>query len=94
MLFTSSSAALQFLVAGQLDWRLGLWYYGVGLFAALAGQFAIDAVLQRYKRRFIVVFLLAAVIVMSGAVMCAFNVVHIVRGDANFAFGSPCRPAS
>ncbi len=94
VLFTSSSAALQFLLASQLDYRLGLWYFGVGLLAALAGQFAIDRLLQRFKRRFVVVFLLAAVIIVSGVVMFAFNVTRMARGEASFAFGSPCAPAS
>lgn len=93
VLFTSSTAALQFLLFRMLDWRLALWYWGLGVLAALTGQIVLDRVMKRFKRQSVVVILLGSLIVASALCMVAIEVVDIVHGGISWSFGTICDPA-
>jgi hypothetical protein len=94
VLFTSSSAAIQFLISGEVDWWSSLWYYGLGLISALCGRFGVEALMRKVGKQYVLVWFLACVILANGIVLLVFNVMQVVHGNSGFQFGSPCHVAS
>ena len=50
---------------GRLPWTYGLWYFFVGVGAAVLGQYGVAEILRRYKKQAFINFLLATIIVIS-----------------------------
>jgi len=91
--FTSSATTVQFLILGKLAWRHGLWYWGVGVLAAILGQYFVAEIIKKYKKQAFVNFLLATVIVISAALMItieALSTYQSVRDHANMGFQQLC----
>ncbi len=93
ILFTSSSISVQFFAFDILDWRLGSWFFLLGLVSAFFGQTLLAAVLRRYQRQSFVAFLLGILIVVSAVAMISIDIQKLVGGTFSMQFGTPCHPA-
>lgn len=65
ILFTSSATTAQFFIFGRLVWQYALWFWTIGLFAAMIGQYVVVKIIQKYKKQAFVNFLLATIILLS-----------------------------
>jgi len=93
VLFTSSSVSFQFLVFGLLDWRVGVWFFMVGLVAAFFGQVLLELVMKRHRKQSWIAFLLAGLIIASAVSMISVESARIAQGALNTSFGTVCSPA-
>lgn len=64
ILFTSSATSIQFMILGKLPLNYAVWYFFVGVFAAVVGQLALAAIIKKYKKQSYVGFLLGICIVL------------------------------
>jgi uncharacterized membrane protein YfcA len=94
ILFTSSSISVQFFAFDILDWRLGLWYFALGLVSAFFGQIILDMILKIYKRQSFVAFLLGTLIIISAIAMITIDIQKLATGTFSMKFGTPCQPAT
>ncbi|KDO26143.1 hypothetical protein SPRG_08504 [Saprolegnia parasitica CBS 223.65] len=69
ILFTSSATTLQFIVLGMLPYERALWYGIVGFAGGVVGQLGLSYLIKKYRKTAFVLFMVAAVIAVSGAVM-------------------------
>ncbi len=92
ILFTSSSISVQFLAFDILDWRLGMWYFAIGLVSAFFGQTILDSILKIYKRQSFVAFLLGFLIIVSAIAMISIDIQKLATGSFSMQFGTPCNP--
>jgi len=92
VLFTSTSIAFQYMVLGLLHVGPALWFWCIGLVAAFFGQVILDAFMKRYRRQSFIAFLLAGLIVFSGASMLSMGFISIFQGGADFSFRHICNP--
>jgi len=93
ILFTSSATTVQFIILGRLAWRHGLWYFGVGFFAAILGQIWVAELLKKYKKQAFINFLLASVIVVSAVLMItieALSTYHSIVTHQPLGFSPIC----
>ncbi len=93
ILFTSSSISVQFLAFDILDWRLGCWFFALGLVSAYVGQTLLALLLRRYPRQSFVAFLLGVLIIVSAVAMISIDIQKLVVGSFSMQFGTPCHPA-
>jgi len=93
ILFTSSATTVQFFILGRLAWQHALWFFGVGLLAAILGQFVLAAIIKKFKKQAFINFLLATVIVLSAALMISIeglNTYNEISQHKNMGFGPIC----
>mmetsp|Transcript_11576 Transcript_11576/g.21218 ORF Transcript_11576/g.21218 Transcript_11576/m.21218 type:complete len:138 (-) Transcript_11576:77-490(-) len=97
ILFTASSAALQFLAAGafpgSLQYDYAIWYATTGVIGTALGQVVMKALLRRYKRASFIIFFLSGVIGLSCIMMAIVggsNVLDEFRTGKGLGFGSLC----
>jgi len=93
ILFTSSATTFQFLVLGKLAWKHGLWYLGVGVLAAILGQYGVAELIRRFKKQAFINFLLATVIVLSAILLITVEAIatyNNVKSHANMGFMPIC----
>lgn len=91
VLFTSGSTSVQFILLGKLPWRAAIWFWVIGFVSAIAGQNLVAYLMDRYKKQFLLGFLLAVMISLSFAFMFGLQVHDMVRDGVHFTgFRSPC----
>jgi hypothetical protein len=107
ILFTSFSTSVQFLilgtihlcsktltlVTGRLPWEYALWYFFVGLIAAMIGQAGLSEIIRRYKKQAFITLLLATVIAVSVLLMGILEAIAIadnVKNHVPMGFRSIC----
>ncbi|EQC36263.1 hypothetical protein SDRG_06368 [Saprolegnia diclina VS20] len=83
ILFTSSATTLQFIVLGMLPIERALWYGVVGFAGGVVGQLGLSYLIKKYRKTAFVLFMVAAVIAVSGAVMGVLG----LRGVVVHGFG-------
>jgi hypothetical protein len=87
------STVSQYILIGALPYYLGLWYAGVGLVAAVIGQFAVSAIVAKYKKSSIISFILTAVIAVSMVGLTVLGIIRIVnlaKSGGSFGFEGYC----
>ena len=93
VLFTTSSSVVQFFAFGKMqNWPLGIWYFGLGVIAALLGQLIISRLITHFRRPSFLCVALAMITCTSLVVLFCFHLPRIVS-HFSFDFGSPCHPA-
>ncbi|KAL6061845.1 Membrane transporter protein, variant 2 [Balamuthia mandrillaris] len=79
IIFTSSATTIQYLILGALPWGMGLWYFGVGFFAAILGHLGVAWMLKRYNKQSYINFLLGTLILVSGGIMLVVVCIGVWR---------------
>jgi len=94
ILFTSSATTFQFFILGRLPWRYAVWYFFVGLLAAVAGQYGVAKILEKYKKQAFINFLLASIIVISVVLVLVIegmNLYSHVKNHDSMGFHPICK---
>lgn len=65
IIFTALSTVVQYVIADLMPLKSAAWYGTLGLLSAIVGQFAIAAIVKKYKKASIISFLLAGLITVS-----------------------------
>jgi len=97
ILYTSSSTTAQFIILNKLLLWQGIWFFCVGLIAALAGQFGVATIVSKYKKQAFVALLLAGAIGMASVLMLIFQFMNIAKDVKNhipIQFHSICQSGS
>ena len=94
IMFTSSSSSLMYLFAGSISWARFVLYFIIGGFGAMAGQLALSAVLKRYKKQYIVAFLLGTLVAVSGVTFFAMGIREVVVSTTAYLFRPLCEQSS
>jgi uncharacterized membrane protein YfcA len=68
--FTALSTVSQYFIIGALNWQPALWFFVLGVLAAVVGQYGVQYVVRRFNKSSIISFLL---------VRCAYPVLHSQR---------------
>lgn len=97
IIFTALSTVVQYILADLMPLKSAAWYGTLGLIAAVIGQFAIGAVVRKYKKASIISFLLAGLISVSavGLISMAAIKMHaaVVSHDKSYWKFQPYCPA-
>lgn len=97
IIFTALSTVVQYILADLMPFKSAAWYGTLGLISAVIGQFAIGALVRKYKKASIISFLLAGLITVSaiGLIgMAAFKMHQAVKDhDKNYWKFQPYCPA-
>jgi uncharacterized membrane protein YfcA len=56
--FTALSTVSQYFVIGALNWQPALWFFVLGVLAAVVGQYGVQFVVKRFNKSSIISFLL------------------------------------
>ena len=87
--FSSLATSTQFIIAGGIHfahaWLFGLLSFG----GALTGYFILSAVLRRYKRPSIIIWVILAVMTISGIVL-PLELFLTIKKDKILEFGGIC----
>jgi uncharacterized membrane protein YfcA len=83
IVFTALSTVVQYIIGNLLPLKSAAWYGTLGLLSAIVGQFAIGALVRKYKKASIISFLLAGLITFSaiglvtmGAIRMSYAIKH------------------
>jgi uncharacterized membrane protein YfcA len=90
VLFTSSSTTSQFLVAGAFDFRNALTILIVSGIGSFLGSFYINRVIGKYNRPSLLIWILFALLVLSGMTLAPIGFMQIMKQNHIFQFNSPC----
>eukprot|EP01095_Lingulamoeba_sp_RSL-Kostka_P017426 TRINITY_DN902_c0_g2_i1.p1 TRINITY_DN902_c0_g2~~TRINITY_DN902_c0_g2_i1.p1 ORF type:complete len:525 (-),score=153.13 TRINITY_DN902_c0_g2_i1:119-1693(-) len=90
IIFTSSSTTAQFIILGKLPISFGIWYFFVGLFAAVVGNLFVGWLVKKYKKQSYINFLLGFCIVLSAIVMTFTLIYGMIQGTESMHFESIC----
>ncbi|KYR00255.1 hypothetical protein DLAC_03418 [Tieghemostelium lacteum] len=93
ILFTSASSAIQYILVGKLRLDYGVVYYFIGFISCFIGTQTLIWVVNKYKRRSYIVFLIGAVIAVSTVLLCVTEGIDFVK-YRNLTFDSICTPAA
>lgn len=97
IIFTALSTVVQYILADLMPFKSAAWYGTLGLISAIIGQFAIGAIVKKYKKASIISFLLAGLITVSaiGLIgMASFKMAAAVKEhDKNYWRFQPYCPA-
>ncbi|EFA81487.1 hypothetical protein PPL_05475 [Heterostelium album PN500] len=93
ILFTSASSAFQYILLGKLRLDYGLVYYIIGFAACFVGTQTLIWVVNKYKKRSYIIFLITAIIVISTILLVVTEVLDLEKYK-NQPFQSICSPGS
>jgi uncharacterized membrane protein YfcA len=96
IVFTALSTVVQYFIIGAVPIKSGAWYGSIGLISAIVGQFAISAIVKKYKKSSIISFMLGGLISASAVGLIAMAIYKMVihRHDKVYwQFHSYCHPA-
>ncbi|ELR21463.1 uncharacterized protein ACA1_184090 [Acanthamoeba castellanii str. Neff] len=86
IVFTALSTVSQYFIIGALNWQPALWFFVLGVLAAVVGQYGVQYVVKRFNKSSIISFLLAFVIAGSGVAMIVTGALQIAdEGITGFA---------
>eukprot|EP01084_Bolivina_argentea_P277094 472952_1 len=89
VLITSSSAMLQFLLLGFLQWDYTLFFMIIGIIGTYVGQTAVNHAVKEYGRVSVVIFAVATVMGLAIVLMMVNGAMSLVDG-VSWAFATPC----
>eukprot|EP01102_Stenamoeba_stenopodia_P011463 TRINITY_DN3524_c0_g1_i1.p1 TRINITY_DN3524_c0_g1~~TRINITY_DN3524_c0_g1_i1.p1 ORF type:complete len:446 (+),score=76.35 TRINITY_DN3524_c0_g1_i1:139-1476(+) len=90
ILYTASSSSAQYMVLGRLSPDWGGYFLVVGLLGAVVGHIGVGWLVKKYKKPYIITFLLAFLIFVSMLAFVALAIYQIVESSETFTFKSPC----
>eukprot|EP01133_Synstelium_polycarpum_P012599 gene12599-14785_t len=79
ILFTSASSAIQYILLGKLRLDYGIIFYLIGFVACFVGTQTLIWVVNRFKRRSYIIFLITFVICVSTILLCVTEGIDIVK---------------
>jgi len=89
VLITSSSAMLQFLLLGYLQFDYTFFFMAVGIVGTFVGQTAVNFAVKKYGRVSVVVFAVATIMALAIVLMTVNGVMSMIDG-VSWAFAPPC----
>eukprot|EP00483_Globobulimina_turgida_P010894 UN10915 len=89
VMITSSSAMLQFLLLGFLQWDYTLFFMVVGICGTFLGQTAVNYAVKEYGRISVVIFAVAIIMGLAIFLMLVSGMISVVDG-VSWAFSPPC----
>jgi len=90
IVFTASSAFVQYLIMGSIPWQPGLWYGTAGFIASLGGQMSMDHLVKKYKKTSYIAFLIGGITVLSTIGLAVIGIIPLVKGTAKTGFHPIC----
>jgi len=69
---------MQYLLLGQLPYKLGGWFMPVGFLAGLFGNYLISYLVKKYKKSSLISFLLSAVIGLCTIALTVTGVLDLI----------------
>ncbi|KAF2072385.1 hypothetical protein CYY_006303 [Polysphondylium violaceum] len=92
ILFTSASSAVQYILVGKLRLDYGIIYYIIGFVSCFLGTQTLIWIVNKYKRRSFIIFLIGAVITVSTILLVITESLDFIK-YRNIKFDSICTPA-
>eukprot|EP01084_Bolivina_argentea_P277093 472951_1 len=89
VMITSSSAMLQFLLLGFLQWDYTLFFMIVGVCGTYVGQTVVNHAVKKYGRVSVVIFAVATVMGLAIILMLINGLISLVDG-VSWGFVAPC----
>eukprot|EP00486_Rosalina_sp_Unknown_P008215 CAMPEP_0201592216 /NCGR_PEP_ID=MMETSP0190_2-20130828/190163_1 /ASSEMBLY_ACC=CAM_ASM_000263 /TAXON_ID=37353 /ORGANISM="Rosalina sp." /LENGTH=490 /DNA_ID=CAMNT_0048050873 /DNA_START=503 /DNA_END=1972 /DNA_ORIENTATION=- len=89
VMITSSSAMLQFLLLGFLQWDYTLFFMCIGIVGTFIGQTAVNYAVKEYGRVSVVIFAVAIIMGLAIILMMINGIINLVDG-VSWAFAPPC----
>ena len=89
VMITSSSAMLQFLLLGFLQWDYTLFFMTIGIIGTFIGQTAVNYAVKEYGRVSVVIFAVAIIMGLAIILMMINGIINLVDG-VSWAFAPPC----
>eukprot|EP00026_Physarum_polycephalum_P007587 Phypoly_transcript_07651.p1 GENE.Phypoly_transcript_07651~~Phypoly_transcript_07651.p1 ORF type:complete len:492 (+),score=41.04 Phypoly_transcript_07651:75-1550(+) len=92
IIFTSISASVQYIIIGSVMYDYGVVLFGIGLVASFVGQTSLNWVVEKYKKKSYIIFVIAAVIGMSAILLVVSEVIQFMSssgGDDHFRWSCP-----
>jgi len=89
VMITSSSAMLQFLLLGFLQWDYTLFFMFIGIVGTFIGQTAVNYAVKKYGRVSLVIFAVAIIMGLAIILMLINGIINLVDG-VSWAFAPPC----
>ncbi|PRP76052.1 hypothetical protein PROFUN_01768 [Planoprotostelium fungivorum] len=93
IIFTSSTTTIQYLLFQKLPWDYSIAYGVMTFFANILGNLFIDYLVKKYKKTFIIIFIVAAVVGASAVMLTVsggITVYRSLRSGEVPLFGSLC----
>lgn len=69
VLFTSSSTSLQFTIAGAIHFSHAWLFMSLSLIGSLIGNFGLKALINKYKKPSILIWVIFGILCMAGVVL-------------------------
>ncbi len=89
VMITSSSAMLQFLLLGFLQWDYTLFFMCIGILGTYVGQTVVNYAVKEYGRVSVVIFAVAIIMGLAIFLMLINGLISLVDG-VSWGFASPC----
>jgi uncharacterized membrane protein YfcA len=79
VVITASSATVQFMVMGSLQYDYGGFFAAVGLVTTFFGQWVVDGMIKKYNRASVIVFAIAAIMVIATVLLGYTGIEKVIR---------------
>lgn len=86
IMYTSSCTSMQFLILGRLKINYAIWYWIVGFFSAIVGQLGLGYFVRKYKKQWMVSFILATGIAVCVVALAGMEIGQLVSHASSTAF--------
>eukprot|EP00029_Vermamoeba_vermiformis_P001017 TRINITY_DN11186_c0_g1_i1.p1 TRINITY_DN11186_c0_g1~~TRINITY_DN11186_c0_g1_i1.p1 ORF type:complete len:421 (-),score=91.31 TRINITY_DN11186_c0_g1_i1:46-1308(-) len=93
IIFTAASTVMQYLLLGQLPYKLGGWFMPVGFLAGLFGNYLISFLVKKYKKSSLISFMLSVVIGLCTIALTVTGVLDLIaqsKEPGSFQFDPYC----
>ena len=93
VIITASSATVQFMVMGSLQYDYGGFFAAVGLVTTFVGQFFVDRMIKKYNRASVIVFAIALIMIIATVLLGYTGVAKVLRqvdNDSSLGFRPLC----
>ena len=91
ILFSSVVTALQYAIAGKINFAYGFWTICFALTGSAIGVFFIKKLVEKYKRSSLIIMTLAAMQIICCFVILVYGTYNYVHNDEDYGFHSYCR---
>lgn len=89
VLITSSSAMLQFILLGYLQYDYTFFFMAIGIIGTFIGQTAVNFAVKTYGRVSVVIFAVAIIMALAIILMLTNGIISTLHG-VSWAFSTPC----
>ena len=89
VLITSSSAMLQFLLLGYLQYDYTFFFMAIGIMGTFIGQTGVNYAVKEYGRVSVVIFAVAIIMGLAIILMSVNGVLSMING-VSWIFAPPC----